>query len=346
MRTKNKIIFSLSMVLCGVLLILISFAIPKYPKEVPKETAIKTRFTTSLEFSNIKLYTYFKKLNPDKPVDVLLDDLINQKEIYVPSEHLGLVFIDETCDKAFLDAGYDKFLHNDILGFISIVITDRKEAGVVLHIKLALKIGGEIESKVIMDYNPISINILVYAEEAFVYIRDQSKRANIIKALLTGDTVEFFGNLAYNYIYVEKTTKSLIVGGEFSDYVGGSGTGEDIIYGGGGDDCISGRGGKDVIHGEGGNDKIASIYFSTYYIDKASEDKEGDILDGGDGNDEIYGSLNSDVISGGKGNDMLFSGHDLKEDILIGGPGKDTIFKSKGDITDTDKNDVIKELYK
>lgn len=73
---------------------------------------------------------------------------------------------------------------------------------------------------------------------------------------------------------------------------GGSGTGQDVIYGRAGNDDLYGEGGNDTLHGEDGNDLLVG-------------GDGNDTINGGNGNDALYGGAGTDTMSGGAGADSF-----------------------------------------
>jgi len=134
-------------------------------------------------------------------------------------------------------------------------------------------------------------------------------------------------------------------GGNGSQTIAGSASGDNIHGGGGGDD-IFGLGGNDFLFGDRGRDYISGGDGN----DVIEGNGGNDIIDGGFGSDEIYGGKNDDTINGGNGADIIFggSGRDIlnggdENDILNGGRGADTfVFNlySRNSVN----NDVIEDF--
>jgi RTX calcium-binding nonapeptide repeat (4 copies) len=116
-----------------------------------------------------------------------------------------------------------------------------------------------------------------------------------------------------------------IVGGDRTDYLDGTGSG-DVILGGGGDDEVSGGGGDDRIEGGAGDDYIeggpgrdeAAGGAGHDTIDLDVFDAAVDAADGGEGDDQLYGGF-GDRLAGGGGDDLL-GGSGF---VASGGPGRD-----------------------
>ena len=92
---------------------------------------------------------------------------------------------------------------------------------------------------------------------------------------------------------------NLMLGQEGDDYMHGSDTFKDYLYGGTGNDKIFGYGGNDILKGEDGDDEIL----------------------GGDGNDKLFGGKGDDQLQGGNGNDLLLAGNG--SNMYYGGAGAD-----------------------
>ena len=116
----------------------------------------------------------------------------------------------------------------------------------------------------------------------------------------------------------------LLRGGEGSDTITGSLSG-DNIRGGTGDDEISGRDGEDIIWGDEGNDEISGGAGD----DQMEGDGGDDTLNGDEGNDRLEGEAGSDTLNGGAGDDILIGGED--NDTLNGDGGNDQIWGQTGD---------------
>jgi Ca2+-binding RTX toxin-like protein len=86
-----------------------------------------------------------------------------------------------------------------------------------------------------------------------------------------------------------------ITGGAGDNYIWGddfgTGTGDDVIYGGNGYDFVSAGGGNDIVYGNGGDDYL-------------SGNEGDDTLHGGAGNDVLDGGAGSDTLRGGAGDDL------------------------------------------
>jgi len=103
--------------------------------------------------------------------------------------------------------------------------------------------------------------------------------------------------------------KKTIYGTPNEDFLDGTASTEDIIYGGDGDDHINGFDQDDVLYGEDGNDWLWGA-------------QGNDILIGGKGDDRLSGVFGDDILSGGSGDDRLDGGEGA--DDLLGGSGSDT----------------------
>jgi Ca2+-binding RTX toxin-like protein len=113
---------------------------------------------------------------------------------------------------------------------------------------------------------------------------------------------------------------------------GGSGNGDDELYGGSGNDTLIGGGGNDDLDGGEGNDRLDGQWGDdTLYGGSGNGD---DVLYGGSGNDTLTGGGGNDDLDGGEGNDRLdgewgddtlYGGSGNGDDVLYGGSGNDTL---------------------
>jgi Ca2+-binding RTX toxin-like protein len=100
-----------------------------------------------------------------------------------------------------------------------------------------------------------------------------------------------------------------IYGTPKEDFLNGTDSTEDFIYGGDGNDHINGFDQDDVLYGEDGNDWLWGA-------------QGNDTLIGGDGDDSLHGVFGTDILIGGSGDDRLNGGDGASE--LHGGSGNDT----------------------
>ncbi|GAB5389121.1 MAG: hypothetical protein Alpg2KO_20890 [Alphaproteobacteria bacterium] len=96
--------------------------------------------------------------------------------------------------------------------------------------------------------------------------------------------------------------------------IGGTPTGDDVLYGYGGRDQIKGGAGDDVLHGGGKRDRL----------DGGAGD---DVLKGGGARDHLFGQGGNDHLIGGRGDDFIKGARG--DDTIRGGPGKDTLIGGK-----------------
>jgi Ca2+-binding RTX toxin-like protein len=106
-------------------------------------------------------------------------------------------------------------------------------------------------------------------------------------------------------------------GDELGNWIHGSTTGDDLLYGYGGSDWLYGYGGADRLFGGAGEDRLNGGDDNDY-LDGGTGN---DYLDGGSGNDWLEGGAGTNTLVGGDGNDVLNGGDD--KDYLDGGTGND-----------------------
>ncbi|MBX9698426.1 MAG: hypothetical protein K2X74_03260 [Acetobacteraceae bacterium] len=112
----------------------------------------------------------------------------------------------------------------------------------------------------------------------------------------------------------------LLNGGDGNDRIwgddgalgGGTGTGNDTLYGGAGDDDMNGEGGDDSLNGGTGNDSLTGGEGN----DTATGGEGDDWLFGFGGDDRLVGGAGSDRFNGGDGNDTLVSAADGELDLF------------------------------
>lgn len=104
-------------------------------------------------------------------------------------------------------------------------------------------------------------------------------------------------------------------------------TAPNIIFAGGGNDTVYGGYNADTIFGGNGNDSIVGWGHDFGNLAFYRDGDLGDVLIGGNGNDTLRGGGGYDTLDGGNGNDLLQGGAD--GDVLTGGRGND-IFKFGG----------------
>jgi Ca2+-binding RTX toxin-like protein len=110
-----------------------------------------------------------------------------------------------------------------------------------------------------------------------------------------------------------------LYGGEGSDFIANSGTGDTEVYGGQGSDAIHGGTVDDELYGEDGNDLIVGGEFNwnTANTTGAIIPFLGELS----GNDRLYGGSGIDALYGFEGNDFLYGddGNDFNTNIIVPG---------------------------
>ncbi|GAA1280882.1 hypothetical protein Psi02_66870 [Planotetraspora silvatica] len=94
------------------------------------------------------------------------------------------------------------------------------------------------------------------------------------------------------------------------DFVTGSSSGSEPLYGSPFDDVLYGSPGPDTVYGAGGNDVICGL-------------GGDDVIDGGPGDDALYGGAGDDRIEGNEGNDVVLGS--VGADSMNGGVGTDAL---------------------
>ena len=123
------------------------------------------------------------------------------------------------------------------------------------------------------------------------------------------------------------TDSWMLAGWDGDDFIQGTNSGENELFGLGGADYIHGSTKKnDTIIGGDGNDKIYSYKGDDSIMgnngsDVLSSGLGDDTLSGGDGNDSLFGAEGDDILKGGAGDDLLMGG--TGENNLWGGKGAD-----------------------
>lgn len=167
----------------------------------------------------------------------------------------------------------------------------------------------------------------------------------------SGTTV-ITGTAKADTLHVATIGTSAIYAGDGEDtiYGGGTGPGQNLLYGGKGNDVYHVMSSHDVVieNANEGNDTVYAYmnYTLTSNVENLIMAKSGltghgnaldnhivgtagnDILYGEDGNDVIEGGAGNDTLYGGAGNDALFGGDG--NDILYGGDGNDVLDGGKG----------------
>jgi RTX calcium-binding nonapeptide repeat (4 copies)/Thrombospondin type 3 repeat len=110
--------------------------------------------------------------------------------------------------------------------------------------------------------------------------------------------------------------------------------GNDSIRGTRGPDCILGLGGNDHLAGGDGNDFISGGSGDDDINGEGGDDvlfggKGNDAMSGDDGNDQLFAGDGDDLCRGGDGDDILHGG--AGRDDLNGGDGNDVLFGDEGD---------------
>ncbi|NEO99960.1 MAG: phosphatase PAP2 family protein [Symploca sp. SIO2E9] len=119
-----------------------------------------------------------------------------------------------------------------------------------------------------------------------------------------------------------------IQGGESTDFLFGTGDGEELvgseldetIYARAGDDTVAGGLGDDLIFGGDGEDVLRG---DLNQRNSGGTVGGNDTIDGGQGNDRIGGKAGNDYLFGDEGDDSLWG--DEGDDLLRGGVGDDTL---------------------
>ncbi len=170
-----------------------------------------------------------------------------------------------------------------------------------------------------------------------------------------GDTLSGVENLvgsAHNdYLYGSDTTPNRLYGGDGDDYIN-AGTGNDYLSGGAGNDNLVSSGGNNTFDGGAGADTLTggTGYDTATYASSSAAvtvylggqagiggDGAGDVLvsienlEGSSYDDFLYGDGLSNQLSGRGGNDQLSGGDG--DDVLSGGAGVDRLLGGMGNDT-------------
>lgn len=167
--------------------------------------------------------------------------------------------------------------------------------------------------------------------------------ANVVGAVLQGDTVTITGTSRGDRVLVEQTPEQMVTvtvngnlfqfGQPVNNIVATLGNGHDIfemlrgvtaratVYGGNGNDILIGGSMNDLLYGGNGNDKIDGRGGDDLLFGDAGKDA----INGGDGNDKLYGGNGIDTLRGGLDVDYLEGGKGWR-DIVYRRPGVDTVF--------------------
>lgn len=127
--------------------------------------------------------------------------------------------------------------------------------------------------------------------------------------------------LAYggdNTFHNNSRLPSRALGGDGKDYLKGSKSADDVLFGLAGNDELYGWEGSDRLYGGTGNDGLDAGSGAD------SEIRTTNLLKGGDGSDFLRGGRGHDQIFGNDGNDILFD--DFGRGALQGGAGNDVLY--------------------